>query len=998
MAELSKTNFTTSNTIDVASILDQRSGKNDANPQKGGQETGVMGRRAISPFSADVVVDGAKGEEKAPSGILLSLTAEPASDALIAKISAPDPSQRTTGEVEGRIIGYDDKFNPITEDQYKASIPPNKLQQQPVDNTEGFADVSDLINKFTSDARLSNEFYHYLVDKYEGAARPSEGTDVYVNPQNYTPEQKMARYTDLLKLQGQWAQYKQYRSTENSSEYLMIRNEREVDKDVDEAITTLLEDPEVAAALTSEYLRGFNEILSGKRFQEDGDKYDAAYDSSLSAMRSTLEGEFDAKIANGGIFADGQSRGLNENTILTKYNTALKAYAAVLSSDFIESRQDATQKAYDEFYSAKVSPLLPDTGDALKELTYLTNRSALSPEQLDTIGLVTPTVDGKTFVDLGLGLKAERFDEHLAMTDVDDKTRAEIKSLGLEGRIKSDTLDAVYLPTAVTIANQVIGTSPSKKAERAEFIEKLLTEMRGLSGKLEGGFDENSLSAAVDKIGSDLTAGKGPLAKYADEIVTALGGMVRGTVIADNLLLNGLGRAAVGGARFELQDMQAMIALGTGYAGKGMAENSPAVSTAGGTATDQAGIAKKVFGTESRMWDSSLLQRYGAEGLKKYSDKMVGDFQEKLPDNNVSGVVYDLFQLTSVVEEQLIKPLARSISEGLFAGNPEELARSETNVFNLMHNVWSSIKPGGSVERIFKQVQDLVSASGGAFNEGTVSIDAQRKAFSKWSAAFLVGTRTIAGGFLNADNLNPSTIAGITLHATQGAAYALDLTQMTIKDPVVDARTLFKIGEYADAAKKVGRDVAGTLGGSLSALVDIAWLPVDIYSFIRGLRSGSFDTTEKVLQGVMLASDVGVAVDATLSLARTLVPATTLQLSRFATLFTGTGGALMSALGGAFNLLNAGILIGMGIYQNIKEGERAERLTRSMDDNLWALTRNSVSQHLDYYPDPGFPEANWTTSSRFKKLLEERYYKEDITPMDWAAVREANRQRHTQAA
>ncbi len=120
----------------------------------------------------------------------------------------------------------------------------------------------------------------------------------------------------------------------------------------------------------------------------------------------------------------------------------------------------------------------------------------------------------------------------------------------------------------------------------------------------------------------------------------------------------------------------------------------------------------------------------------------------------------------------------------------------------------------------------------------------------------------------------------------------------------------------------------------MGGLVDIAWLPVDIFTFVQGLKAGRLDTAEKIFHGIIIGTDVGVAVDGAISLTRALVPAAILKASRFATLFMGTSGAIMASLGAAFNLVNAMALVGLAIWQNFKTEQAFDRAGDRLDENL----------------------------------------------------------------
>ena len=106
----------------------------------------------------------------------------------------------------------------------------------------------------------------------------------------------------------------------------------------------------------------------------------------------------------------------------------------------------------------------------------------------------------------------------------------------------------------------------------------------------------------------------------------------------------------------------------------------------------------------------------------------------------------------------------------------------------------------------------------------------------------------------------------------------------------------------------------------------------------------------------------------------------------------------MAGLGAAFNLINAGALIGLAIWQNIKAEKEYNKAGDRLDANLKPLTDNTTSDNLKLYPEAGDPWGGDSMRERLYQMHLDNMYKHDITPFDWAAVREANRKRYEAAA
>ncbi|MFD1746115.1 hypothetical protein ACFSE1_11640, partial [Rhizobium helianthi] len=885
---------------------------------------------------------------------------------------------RTAGDIdENTVVGYDENNNPITHAQYEASREKNKVLEQPVDSKETTKLVEDIYSKIGKDERVSKEFYSYLFNKYN-TPTTHDGTDIYENPQNYTPSEKVQRYVDLLKANGDWKNYQEFMTTPNTGVGGTVKNEREVTKDLEGAMQTLMQDPATASLFASEYLTGVGKILNGERFQSDENgKYDEAYTKSITDIRSSLEADFDANIAKGGVFKDGVERGVNEHTMLQKYNSAMTAYSGLLSKEFLDSRSNEAQTAYNEYYNKNVDPLLPSGADGIRELTYGINKAGMSPEELRRVGMTTPTVDGFEWHNFQQeGIQTKNLDSYFENQKIDSKTQQQFKDMGFSDKVKLDGMTAAYLPTVSNLTNQVFGNSNDK--DRSRFAETVMTELQPMISQLNKGFKDGAeLDTYVAEVQKRLDGGD--MAKYSNEIATSLKGLARGSSLADNMLLQGLGRA-VENPKTEnpmaLKDMQAMLALGTGYEGKSVSGE----------------VGQKVFGVTDRNWDSGMFKEFGRNDLKQYSEKMANDFRTARPGASVTEPTYSLLDKTKKVDQLVLNPLADSMAAGLNLSKPEEIAIFKQNAVQRLSQIWTLAKPGGNTEQMIRQFRDLASVSGGAFNEGSISVSDQGKMISKYGSALIKSSQTYVGaGILNSND--PMAVSYLALNGVYTAGYGAQAANITLKAPDMDFRTLTRLGEHSDAALRAAKQITGKLGG-LVGVADIASLPVGVTNFVRGIKSGNFDTAETVFRSFMVGSDVGVAVDGAMNLARAVIPSSVIAGSRFAPLFSGAGGAVMSALGGAANVIGAVAGIGLGIWQQLKAEKQQDRLNSRMDDQLWRLTRNSVSQHIGPWPGAGDP---WNSEDMIKRDRENMLYKQDVTPIDWAAIQENNRRRNAQA-
>ncbi|WP_170973413.1 hypothetical protein [Rhizobium sp. FKY42] len=908
--------------------------------------------------------------------------------------SATSDAGTTSTGGGGRIIGYDKNFNPITEVAARAQIPPNKLEQQTVDQAESSKSISALMKTITGSERINQEFFAYLNDKYGKTSRPPDGMDVYKNPQNYTAEQKLGRYVDLVNLKAQYDAYSEARLQENTGEMATILVEPEVKKDIQQGMETLLEDPTVSGLLTSEYLKATGEILNGKRFQTDESKYDKAYTDAVEKLRTDIQTQFKADIVDGGIFKDGIARGINERTVLTNYNSALTGFASVLPAAYIEQHQTAIDASYNQYYTSNVEPLLPDAAGGQ---TAMINAFALSlqlPDSLrNNVGLVTPTIDGKTYVDSGLALKTDKLVDRLSAVKVDADTAAQMKALGLSAKIPQDGFTASFLPTVTNMATQVYGSSDAAKAKRTEFTSQVLEQLRPLVTKLDGGFTDATLNTALADITRTVSARSNPLSSDAAAVTTALNGLVRGANLTGNKLLDGMYRA---GSGYDIRQVQALTALAVGYEGKGIAQGAhPMDASLVPRDFKPADTAIKVFGTEGRKWDSEVLKQFGYDTLKPMSSKMSEELQRLLPNADVQKPVFDLLSEGQKKYDEVLKTYADTVAKGLYGNDAKAIETFSGNLVRMVYNINSVIKPGGSLDKVYLLASQYAKDKGATFT-GSVSIAEQEKVLAKTATLFLSAQRTIYSGILLGQNSTPEGIASQVLTTATATSHLMDYIGMSMKEikyqkPLSESLIFMQFDEVAKGLAEKTRSALPKTASLLGAAVDIAWLPVDIFSFVQGLKAGKLDTVDKIFNGLIIGTDVGVAVDAGISMARTLIPAATLQASRFASLFFGAGGAITAGLGAAFNALNGLALIGLVIYQNFKTSAAFEKASKEIDANLSRFTDNTTRNYLKSYPSSGTP---WENEEDKKKLREQHFanmYKHDITPFDWNAVRENNR-------
>lgn len=966
-------------------------------PGSGASGSGSSGRGQASTLSSN----SASGDR---STLSIDATEPTSASASLTSTTSEGVGTETDsgagGVTSGRVVGYDEKGNPITEDWLKSQIQPSKLEQQKVDSVEASKSMSELIGKVTGSERINKEFFAYLDGKYSGVVRAPDGMDIYQNPQNYSAEQKVARYIDLLKVKSQFEAYRDARQQENTGNSKTILNEPEVLKDIQQGMETLLEDPAVSGLLASEYLQGTREILEGKRFQDDEAQYDQAYTDAVEKLRTDINAQFKADILDGGIFNGGAARGANELSILTNYNSALKAFGSVLGAAEIEQHQDVINNSYNEFYTSKIEPLLPDSSSSYTSMLLASIQNLNVPEALKlNMGMMTPIIDGKTHVDLGLDLKTSGLADKLAGIKMNPETLAELRALGVSANLAQDGFTATFLPSVIQMANSVFGAGEAEKTKRAQFTETVLQELRPLIGRLDTGMTAMDLNGALERVRLSLKMRNNPMAAYANEVTTALNGLVRGANLTGNYLMMGTYGAGTG---YDLAKTQALMSLGVGYEGRGLSAGNDPQGSLRDTGTDNSALAKKIFGTEGRQWEAGLIKRYGIATLEPLSSKMADDIQAILPNSTVQKPIIDGVAHGRKAIDNIVETYATAVAKGLYGQDAEGVKQFSTNMVRMMYNMWGMNKPGGSMQKLFATATQLAQSGGYTF-KGSISVEEQQKALAKMGTMFISGTRTIHGSVMLGQGSTPEGIASHVLTAAATSGHLMDFVSSKMSPafkgsrPLSDKAILLSAGLVADHAKEVARVGLAKGGSMMGGLVDIAWLPVDIFTFVQGLKAGRLDTAEKIFHGIIIGTDVGVAVDGAISLTRALVPAAILKASRFATLFMGTSGAIMASLGAAFNLVNAMALVGLAIWQNFKTEQAFDRAGDRLDENLLKYTNNTTNDYLQEFPFAPIWSGKKGEEEAWQKHLDSMY-KHDITPFDWAAVREANRKRFEAAA
>lgn len=558
-----------------------------------------------------------------------------------------------------------------------------------VNNQNSPAPIQDEMDRLNNSS-LRDEIYRGIFEGYKDKNRDFQSIDVALNPDKYTPEQKLITLLDLLEAREKYDQYKEL--PKRFSEKPL--NQDEILKDLDNAIAILQADPQVQSLLTEMVFKGFKHILStGDRVapetETDAGKIienTVARDKEVKELRETLTKRFEDEVVNGSILDDGLKAGKDIQAILRDFNNALAFYMSVLPEGTVTANTDKIEASYKEFYNNEVLPRLPDIGDALDGLTS------------KGLGSVTPRIQDSLLANevFGEGL----FDSDLMkqMGDFANGSERAVNGRAIPDVSKLDTLfqSGIYdtfsmrrlltekhltrddkpIPSVQAVAGETIDIIASnysgagKETFRSE-LTSLFRELWGDFVELDGG-DVRGLDGAIDRF----LQRNGISGEKANALRDSAKMLFNGAALASK---------AARGKNLSTEELSALMVMSTKLAGDYMGET-------GVTSGMRGDASRQMTDFNLNSWDVAIRKNHDIDTLNNAGETLTGFVKETDPQAIVFGPALEPGGVASLFSD------ATSImAENLFGGeNDKAFARQtfSSDVLTILESLWEKFSKG----------------------------------------------------------------------------------------------------------------------------------------------------------------------------------------------------------------------------------------------------------------------------------------------------------------
>lgn len=932
---------TTVNTLDYSSLIvtPQQTGDDSSSEKTSSSKSGTSTTR-ISPYS---IKDGTTSN--------LSLT--------------------TTGDEKASFVSLASTTDTSTEDP-----------------TAPIQDTIDLL--FNSDFMTEiNEGFMYGLKQKD---KSFESLDVLRNPQNYTPEQKLIMYLDLLQTQSTYHQYVDHLGDNERG----TNNGDEVNGDLNNAIAILGADPDVKAQMTEKVLKAYKLIFEGYRVSPADTDQDVmtlmdqtmTRDNNMKALRQKILDAYQKDVVQGGILDEGLAAGKDINTISQEYNTALSFYSMVLPDDMVKAGASAAAKKYAEFFDKNIITHMSDAKETLDGLINEGLGTGLTDNQKLGLGSIIPVLDsslvkqgGDVFGDLHIDLSAL---QKVAESDVNYKD--------------GDGVSRLFDASVEAMAEQWYGTGADKAKDREHFKQDVLNRLEPLLEKAASGeMSLADLAGNLERAVSGLKSLGGDVNGYQNLVQTALQGLLLGASLVSKVPTNetdGMARVmrATGNlSTYSVNDVITMLTEATGLAGQGMAASGGSSPFFIGS-TASAGIAKTMFGVDNKAWSKTV-----SNLNLSYLDKDLLQSSLKSTSQTISNLVKTLLGDTNIIDpivittadekaalDKIIAPSADALANTYFANNADAIAQYKSNFTTIFAAMWGLLKPGGSVDSIKAQISKLIDQTVTSAPAGVDSAKYKETLLSGVTTV-LNASRAIYAG-LNMTNPTWDSIGLVIIHSVS----ALATTAAALGDAVKSSNLSFigsltgSAGELAVAENKVITAFfknTGTIAGGIAA---VGWLPVEYYQFLKAIDQGGGDPVDLIFMGIGTAADTVGAFEGITGVAYMLANST----------FLGRTGAAIGLATGVFSTVFAvagavswAAWAGLAIYQSIKQEKEFKKQTDNINEMLSRTVNDTVNLYIKSSP---------TGRIYIPPKIEEVV----TTPDDWDAIKasaEANRRSETGA-
>ncbi|WFU04614.1 hypothetical protein QA648_27965 (plasmid) [Rhizobium sp. CB3171] len=771
------------------------------------------------------------------------------------------------------------------------------------------------------------------------------------NPQNYTAEQKLIMYLDLLQTKATFGKYKDSLGDNQRGIY----NDQEIVKDLDKSIAILGSDPDVNSLMTEKTLKAFKLIFSGYRVAPADTNKDPSEiindtitrDEKIKDLRGKVEDAFERDIVNGGLLNDGLKSGKDTATILKEYNSALGFYSMVLPDDFVKQRSAIADKAYAEFFDKNVLPTISDPTTALDGLIRMGLAGDKSERELKGLGSILPVVDS----DQLLGLDGSLFPD--LKIDLEGLKKVAASEFG---RVVPNNITHLFNPTIQAMANQFYG------GDSAEVGDQFKADVKALLGPLldkvgAGEIGIGDLAGNLERLTSQLAAPGGKeVWGYRHAVQTALEGLVMSASLVSKMPANPEWNKSISPlpssnlASYSFNDVMAMIMIGTGLAGKGIAANGSGDGRFFAGSGGDAWIAERMFATKDNGWSKTIQSldlpyidsEYLTSSLKDMGLSMSGLMKTLMPGADVIDPIIVDSKTAEDAIKKIIAPSLDALAETLFKGNAEAMAQYKTNFTAIFTALWATMRPSGSVETIKTELTKLIDKTAILAPAG-VDPAKYKAALSSGVMSVLTASRSIYAG-LNMTNPTWDSIGVVVLHALGALAHmgsalgsAIKASNFSLLDGIGSLAGVSD--ELAGAQRSVLSAFFKNAGTTVGAVAGVAWLPVEYYQFLQGLTSGTGDPVDLIFMGTGVSADTIGAIEGLTGVANMLVNST----------FLGRTGATVALVSGGFSFAFAvasavswATWSGFTIYQSIKQEKAFHKQTDMMNDMLKRTVNDTV--------------------------------------------------------
>ncbi len=677
----------------------------------------------------------------------------------------------------------------------------------------------------------------------------------------------------------------------------------------------------------------------------------------------------------GGLLDAGIRAGKDIKTIMQEYNTALGFYSMLLPESMVKARVDVANQKYAEFFNAHVLPNLPDAKVSLEGLLKLGTGGGLTERQALGLGSIMPVVND-TLLAPGGGVFGELRIDLAAL-----KSAAAKDFYWKEG----DGITRLFDASVEAMAEQYFGSGPEKAKERQQFKADVLGALEPLLEKVASGqVGLRDLAGNIERIVQGMKGVGGDLWGYRHAVATALQGLVHGANLVSRMPAHPDFDPAKSGLvknleTYSINDLIAMITIATGMAGKGIAATGGESRFFLGS-SGNASIARKMFGTEGSAWSKTVLnlnldymdKSFLQDSIQEMSKLVTEQVKKDLPGTEVIGPIVVTADVEADAIKTMIDPSLNALAEAFFAKNPEAQAQYKMNFTTVFTALWSLARPGGNIETLKSQINELINKTVTAAPAGVDQVK-YKEALLSGVTSLLNASRAIYAG-VNMTNPSWDSIGVIILHSMASLAAMQKTIGVTIAGSSSFVGSLIGVAdEFVAAERKIVASFFKNSGTLISGIAGIGWLPVEYYQLIKALKDGKSDPVDLAFMGIGTVADTIGAVEGVYGIANMLVNSTFLGRTgaqvllpvAFSTAFTAA--AVVSWVAWA----------GLAIYQGVKQELAFHKQTDDINDALKRLVNDTVSTYVIPGPNPRMPVPQRTPEQV------------ELTPENWDTIRQA---------